>query len=241
MPFCEVKKQIGAHGTKAITLLTCSLAVHYTASMSKRPELILFDIGSVIIDVNHIEIATRLAESSEDPKFKDRQEVLAALKSVSAPLINDYDKGNISSSAFYEQVATTYQLTMDFEAFREAWNSCFRENAEVSSLVNSLGERYRLFLLSNTNAMHFEYLQTTFPVIKNVKTAVLSYEVRSRKPERAIYEHALKLGGVPADSVWYVDDRIEFVSAATQLGIHAIQFQSAAQLIEEFQPLLNNA
>jgi len=206
--------------------------------MSTRPELILFDIGSVIIDVDHTEIATRLAAASEDPQFKDQHEVLAALKSVSAPLINDYDKGNISSEGFVKEMVSTYQLTMDFEAFRDAWNSCFRENIEVSSLVTSLEERYRLFLLSNTNAMHFECLQATFPVIKNVKTAILSYEVHSRKPERAIYEYALKVGRVSADAVWYVDDRIEFVNAAAQLGIHAIQFQSAATLIKEFQPLL---
>jgi len=137
-------------------------------------------------------------------------------------------------------MVSTYHLTMDFETFREAWNSCFRENAEVSSLVNHLGERYRLFLLSNTNEMHFECLQATFPVIKNVKTAILSYKVRSRKPERAIYEHALNLGNVPAESVWYVDDRIEFVNAAAQLGIHAFQFQTTPKLIDEFQPLLNN-
>ncbi len=206
--------------------------------MSTLPELILFDIGSVIIDVDHAEIATRLAAASEDPKFKDPHELLTALKSVSAPLINDYDKGNISSERFAKEMISTYRLTMDFEAFRDAWNSCFRENIEVSSLVTSLGKRYRLFLLSNTNAMHFECLQTTFPAIKNVKTAILSYEVHSRKPERAIYEHALKIGRVSADAVWYVDDRIEFVNAAAQLGIHAIQFQSAVTLIEEFQPLL---
>jgi len=209
--------------------------------MSTPPELILFDIGSVIINVDHLEIATRLAKSSEDPRYTDQAEVLSALKSVSAPLINDYDTGKISSESFYTQMVATYRLTMGFEAFREAWNSCFRENVEVSSLVNRLGERYRLFLLSNTNAMHFECLQATFPVIKNVKTAILSYEVRARKPERAIYQHALKLGGVPAESVWYVDDRIEFVNAAVQLGIHAIQFQSCSKLIEEFQPHLNNA
>jgi FMN phosphatase YigB (HAD superfamily) len=209
--------------------------------MSKRPELILFDIGSVIIDVDHLEIATRLAKSSEDPRYTDQAEVLSALKSVSAPLINDYDTGKISSESFYQQMVSTYQLTMDFDAFREAWNSCFRENVQVSALVNRLGQDYRLFLLSNTNAMHFECLQATFPVIRNVKTAILSYEVRSRKPERAIYEHALKLGDVPAESVWYVDDRIEFVNAATQLGIHAIQFQTASKLIEDFHPILNNA
>lgn len=209
--------------------------------MSERPELILFDIGSVIIDVDHHEIASRLAKSSEDPRYADQAEVLSALKSVSAPLINDYDTGKISSHDFYTQMVSTYQLAMDFDAFRDAWNSCFRENVEVSSLVNRLGERYRLFLLSNTNAMHFECLQATFPVIKNVKTAILSYEVHSRKPERAIYEHALKLGGIPAESVWYVDDRIEFVNAAAQLGIHAIQFQSTSKLIEEFQPCLNDA
>ena len=209
--------------------------------MSERPDLILFDIGSVIIDVDHLEIATRLAKSSEDPRYTGQAEVLAALKSVSAPLINDYDKGNISSEGFYKAMAATYRLNMDFAAFRDAWNSCFRENAGVSSLVSDLAERYRLFLLSNTNAMHYECLRDTFPVIRNVKTAILSYEVHSRKPERAIYEHALKLGSVPAESVWYVDDRIEFVNAAKQLGIHAIQFQSSSKLQDEFQILRNNA
>ena len=78
--------------------------MHYTASMSTRPELILFDIGSVIIDVDHTKIATHLAAASEDPKFKDQHEVLAALKSLSAPLINDYDKGNISSEGFAKEM-----------------------------------------------------------------------------------------------------------------------------------------
>ncbi len=206
--------------------------------MSKRPELILFDIGSVIIDVDHREIAIRLAKSSEDPLYTDKDEVFAAIKSVSAPLINDYDKGNISSEDFYAQMVSTYRLKMDFLGFRDAWNSCFRENVEVSSLVSRLGKQYRHFLLSNTNAMHYEYLRDNFSVIGNIETAVLSYEVHSRKPEKAIFEHALKLGGVPAESVWYVDDRIEFVNAATELGIHAIQFQSTAQFIEAWEPLL---
>tara|TARA_B100000315_G_scaffold198480_1_gene190065 strand:- start:3716 stop:4345 length:630 start_codon:yes stop_codon:yes gene_type:complete len=208
--------------------------------MAKHPRLILFDIGSVIIDVDHFQIATRLARSSTNPQYTDQATVLSALKSVSTRLINDYDTGNISSNDFYKQMMSTYQLTMDYETFREAWNSCFRENIEVSSLVNRLRQQYPLFLLSNTNAMHFEFLQNTFSVIKNVETAILSYEVHFRKPERAIYEHALKLGGVPAESVWYVDDRIEFVNAAAQLGIHAFQFQSAPKLIDKFQPLLTN-
>ena len=208
--------------------------------MPERPDLILFDIGSVIIDVDHREIASRLAAASEDPRYTDPTAMLDALISHNAAVINDYDTGRVSSEDFYTTLAAALQLNMDFPAFRDAWNACFRENAAVSSLVDRLSATYRLFLLSNTNAMHFQYLQTTFPVIRNVNTAILSYEVHARKPERAIYEHALKLGGEPAQSVWYVDDRIEFINAAAQLGIHAIQFQSAEQLTETFRPLLNH-
>jgi len=207
----------------------------------KPPNLILFDIGSVIIDVDHSKIANGLANFSTNPQHADPVQVLTSLKSTSSTLINSYDKGNISSRDFFNQISSTYELDIDFPMFKTIWNSCFSENKEVSSLVQKLSIQYKIFLLSNTNAMHYEFLYNTFPVIKNIQTAILSYEVHSRKPEIEIYQHALKLGNVPAHSVWYVDDRIEFVNAATKLGIHSIQFEGASKLRKALQPILDSA
>ena len=97
--------------------------------MPERPDLILFDIGSVIIDVDHREIASRLAATSEDPRYTNPTAMLDALISHNAAVINDYDTGRISSEDFYTTLAAALQLNMDFPAFRDAWNACFRENA----------------------------------------------------------------------------------------------------------------
>ncbi len=58
---------------------------------------------------------------------------------------------------------------------------------EMEEVVTRLAKGYPLFLLSNTNALHFEYIQENYPVLKHFSHFILSYKVGSRKPEKGIY------------------------------------------------------
>ncbi|MFQ5918204.1 MAG: HAD family hydrolase [Candidatus Binatia bacterium] len=207
--------------------------------MSDLPELIIFDLGNVIVKIDQLAVAARLARTSEDSRFQDTAVFLPTVRKQSAALLAAFDKGRITPQAFHNEMASTYKLKLDYQEFVQIWNSGFSENHEVSSLVSQLAQHVRLFILSNTNPLHFEYLHSTCPVIKKMEAVILSYQTGYLKPASAIYEHALHLAGLPPERVWYVDDVAEFVDAAVQLGIHAIQFQSASQLSTDLGAVLN--
>jgi len=64
---------------------------------------------------------------------------------------------------------------------------------------------------------------------------VLSYEVGSLKPDRKIFEHAITTANCAPDSLFFIDDREENITAATRLGIHAHLFRSQSGLISALQ------
>jgi len=207
----------------------------------KRPALVLFDLGNVIVNVDHRAVAARFAETSEKTEFRDPAILLSTLTERSASLLRAFDTGQITPRAFYDHMRSAYGLILSFEDFVEIWNSGFSENHEVSNLVTRLTPHVRLFLLTNTNPLHFDYLQSTCPVIHKMEKVILSYQLGCMKPAAEIYKHALHTASLPPELVWYVDDVPEFVDAGAQLGIHAIQFRSASQLTTDFHGVLDGA
>ncbi len=57
------------------------------------------------------------------------------------------------------------------------------------------------------------------------------------EPEPAIFEHTLRGLGVRAGETLFVDDREINVQAARELGIHAVQFRSVAELRRELEEM----
>ena len=205
----------------------------------KGPALILFDLGNVIVDVDHRAVAAKFAQSSVKVEFHDPAVLLSTITEKDAPLLRAFDTGHITPRAFYDQMRLSYGLELSFEEFVQIWNSGFSENHEVSRLITRLIPHVRLFLLSNTNPLHFEYLQGTCPVIQKMEKVILSYQLGCMKPAAEIYKHALDTAGLPPELVWYVDDVPEFVDAGAQLGIHGIQFLSASQLSGDLDAVLD--
>jgi HAD superfamily hydrolase (TIGR01509 family) len=91
--------------------------------------------------------------------------------------------------------------------------------------------------MSNTNSIDWGFVSSgAFPFINRCfERFVLSYEVRSMKPERAIYEHAARLAGAPAGEVFFADDRPENVAGAIEAGLDAVLFTTPAELKRELE------
>src|SRR2546423_6468239 len=61
-----------------------------------------------------------------------------------------------------------------------------------TTLFRSIAQRFRLLLLSNTNAIHFPMLLKTYPLLRHFHSTILSYEVRALKPSPVIYREAIR-------------------------------------------------
>ena len=198
-------------------------------------ELLLFDLGNVIVRVSHSAMAEALAARSADPRYQDPGRVLALAFDDDDGLTVAFDEGRLTPDAFYRSAADRLALSLSFEEFAGCWNTGFEENLEVTALIRRLHRRYRLMLLSNTNALHFGYLYPRLSVLTLMERTFLSFELGMRKPDRALFEHVITATGVAPERILYIDDIAAFTSAAGELGMQAVTFESAARLEQELR------
>ncbi len=194
-------------------------------------QVILFDLGNVILPFDPRILARKLTAYS--PYSEER-----ILGSLWHPALGtSLETGQIGPREFFEQVCRRCRLRMGYGKFMEAFNSIFREDPEVIKLLSKLKARYPIGLISNTNAAHMDHIKKNFTFVSCIDEMILSHEVGLRKPDPAIYWHALERFGVSPEQAVFIDDVADNVKAAHDIGITAIQFVSAGQLTENLAQL----
>jgi len=202
--------------------------------MNPHPiEVLLFDLGNVILPFNHYQIAEKLARFSERKELSDPPRIFSYLFDRQEGAVNDYEIGKMSSIEFFNQVKERFKLIMTFDTFVPIWNEIFTEDHEVSELIRSLKGKKKLGLLSNTNPLHFEYALSTFPILNLFDKWILSHEVGFKKPDVEIFLKAMAWASVPPMKILFIDDIKEHVAVAASIGMQAIHFTSAQQLVTE--------
>jgi len=150
-------------------------------------------------------------------------------------LVQQFETGLIEPADFVSRLSGCLDLKVGYEQFCDIWSSIFAEPLMPDETLKGLAARYPLLLLSNTNAIHFEMVRRTYPILRHFHHLILSYEVKAMKPRPEIYQAAVDRAGCRPDECFYTDDIPEYVAAARELGIDAVQFHSAAQIQEELR------
>lgn len=188
-------------------------------------DTIIFDLGRVVLDFDHHLITQRLSKISEYNEARLFDFVF------SSGLEESFDKGKMSPRNFFKEIFKILNVSIDFEGFKLIWNDIFFPPKDgMVKLLNELKEGYRLYLLSNTNILHFEYCRDKYKILEVFEEYILSYELGVRKPDPRIYLEALKRSDSNPDSCIYIDDIKEFTEAATKVGIKGIHFTSVEEL-----------
>ncbi len=194
-------------------------------------DLIIFDLGNVIFLYDHTIISDKISRLEGIPK----QEIHRVL--FHAGFYEGFDKGKVSPEDFFRQVRDRLGLKMDFETFVPIWSDIFFENKPITSLIGKLQNKYKIYVLSNTNQLHFNHLMRKFPIMNKIEKFILSFAVGSSKPHPAIYRAALDEANVNPSRVIFIDDYSEFTEGAKRLNIHGIQFKDETQLLNELVSL----
>lgn len=196
-------------------------------------KLFVFDLGNVILPFEHRQIAVKLHERSTDKAAFVSQQLFDVMFDLENGLVNPYEEGHMSTVEFFSELKRRFRLDMDIDAFKDIWNPIFREDREVNEAIVYLKEKgYPLFLLSNTNELHFSYIIDKYPIIHSFDEWLLSFEVGAKKPKRRIYEAIFEKMDVQPGEVFYIDDIPKYVEVAKHLGIDGMVFKNAHQLWE---------
>ena len=189
---------------------------------------IIFDLGKVIIPFDFKRGYQGLEQVCGYPAAEIPRRI------ATTDLVQRFESGLVDPKDFVEQLSRVLDLRINYDQFCQIWSSIFLPDPLIpESLLEGLGKRYRLLLLSNTNAIHFDMLEKTYPLLRHFHHMVLSYRVGAMKPERAIFREAIARAECRPDECFFTDDIAEYVTAAKREGIDAVQFESRAQIEQE--------
>jgi FMN phosphatase YigB (HAD superfamily) len=205
------------------------------------PKVLYFDLGKVLVDFSHERMCQQLAEvAGTTPEI-----VWEALFSEGACRAAEirYETGQISTEEFLDCFCQAVGTSPDRRRLADAVCNIFSPIEPMWELARSLAAAgNRLALMSNTNVVQWEYISDgRFPLVAIGQPvsafgwAILSCQVGSMKPDRVIYESAIQRAGVAPHEVFFTDDRLENVEGARAVGIDAVHFIDADQLIADLR------
>lgn len=143
-------------------------------------------------------------------------------------IFKEYEKGLISSDQFLNATNTIFPKATRKNLI-DAWNTILLDfpDYRLKFLEDLYAcKKYRLFLLSNTNAIHMDFVKNQMGTdryhrFKNCfEVFYLSYKMKMRKPDAEIFEFVLKENNLLAQETLFVDDTKENTDAAAKLGIY---------------------
>lgn len=190
--------------------------------------MILFDLGRVLIDFDHTIAVKKIS------KYCSLDETGIFNLFFDSDLTDKYEKGLISSLEFFQKVKSMLKARISYEEFVPIWNEIFTPHLGMSEIIESLKDNYSLYLVSNVNKLHFEYVQRQFgDHFKFFSYLFLSYELGLRKPDPKIYKLIIDYLKVRPQNIIYTDDRVELIDAALKLGLDAFLFKSTDSFKKE--------
>jgi putative hydrolase of the HAD superfamily len=194
-------------------------------------DAVIFDLGNVLVAVDEGRAADRLAARTG----KTRQQINEYAHST--PHAMNLALGKLTRQQFFETVAHDLAFDGTYEEFATIWSEIFTPIEPMIALAQSLKNRVRRLILSNTNAIHMDYIFEQFRFLDDFDALILSHEVGLLKPDAAIYKLALAKHVLTAARTVFIDDLAINVEGARQVGLHAIQFYDAEQAQAELTKL----
>jgi len=181
---------------------------------------IIFDFGDIFVN---LEKETSISEFKKLGLDGPNEDLLN---------MNDlFERGKITELQFIEGFQK-YIPNADLLDIRKAWNSVIGEFPLYRlEFLQMLSQKYRLFLLTNTDAIHisrFEHMagMSFFSdFYQCFEKVYYSFEMGMRKPEPEIFNYILKKHDLSPKRTLFVDDKKENTDAAAALGIQVWNLQ----------------
>ncbi|MEO8795678.1 MAG: HAD family phosphatase [Daejeonella sp.] len=158
------------------------------------------------------------------------------------PLFDEFEKGMISSAEFRDGIRRiTESPDLSDKQIDNAWNTLLIGVPPVNhDILLKAKERYRTFLLSNNNAIHYnwimDYLKSEFNLDSNesfFEKDYYSHLMKMRKPNADIFEFVLNENDLDPAETLFIDDSPQHLKTAAALGFKT-HLLLPSETLEEF-------
>ena len=178
-------------------------------------DLILFDLGGVLVEFTGIEPLIKLSRDNLTPE-KVRRFWLES------PWVEKLETGRCTIYEFAENLIHELKLSLTIDEFIPEFISWEKGPFPGAlELLDTLNVHYNLACLTNNNEVHWRTLNNICQIDKKFPRCYVSYQLGVMKPDKKIFEYVLDDAGVKAEKVLFFDDNPVNVNAARSLKIDA--------------------
>lgn len=192
---------------------------------------LLFDLGNVIVDLD------------VDGAFQKLEKLFRkdANRAVIDKTMIDYECGRISTESFVRELLHQSKSQVEGPEIIEAWNSMLVGIPVYRlEMLRMLRNDFNVYLLSNTNALHLEwvrrYVKKTHQVDdfekEHFHQAYYSHLVGDRKPLPSIFKHIIDDSFMTPALTLYMDDIKENLDVAKKLGFKTYLVKPGEEIAE---------
>ena len=193
------------------------------------PKVLLFDLGGVIVRWTGLDALSEMTGMS-------REKVLETF--AASDIFTAYEIGRCDDDSFITELISVFDLRISPARARQLWQIWVEETyTGTKEALKALKEDYIIACLSNTNALHWEWLSTHIVIDEYFDHSYASHLINAAKPKAESYHIPVKDMGVSISDIWFFDDTQLNVDAAKALGMSAFHVDRAVGVIPKLKEL----
>ena len=184
---------------------------------------IIFDLGNVIINID----SERTVNAMKEMGFDNFEESYTLLRQ--SDLFDFLERGLITPEKFHIDLQAHFNNHVSATKIDDAWNAMLLDFPKKRiKLLQNLKSKYRLFLLSNTNIIHYhkynQDLKNQYGIeLKSLFEKVYySFDMGMRKPDLEVFKYVIKDSNLKPIETLFVDDSAENIESANKLGLKTL-------------------
>jgi putative hydrolase of the HAD superfamily len=197
---------------------------------------IIFDFGGVILNIDYKLTENAFARLG----LTDFAGIYS--QATQKELFDVFEKGLITPADFRKEVKKYIKQKTSDAQIDEAWNAMLLDLPEERvTLLDKLKKTHRIFLLSNTNEIHFtafsSYIKNKFKrdVFSEVfEKYYVSHKVNMRKPDAEIFELVVRENDLRKEETLFIDDSIQHIEGARKAGLNALFLEKGKTILDLF-------
>lgn len=195
---------------------------------------IVFDFGRVLLNIDPMLTQMGLSELGYRPDDESKG-------AKDDAIVTNLESGKISPDEFISSVLSVVSETATSNDIIRVWNAMLLDFPEkhVKTLLK-LKQNYRVFLLSNSNQIHYDFYIRSFRETYGFELSSLfekmwfSFQLGMIKPNIEIFKYILKDADLIPSETLFVDDTLMHIESARKTGIRGFHLTADNDISDLF-------
>ena len=202
----------------------------------KKIDNIIFDLGNVILNIDY----QSTIKAFEKIGIKNAKNLYS--KSSQTKIFDQLETGEITKEEFLLEMRKIIPQASKSEIIN-AWNAIIKDLPKSRiDILKNLKDKFSIFLLSNTNSIHIDYIFKKigggeYDEFYNLFDKVYySHEVKLRKPDPNIFKLVINENNLKIKNTLFIDDSIQHINSAKKLGLQTYHLNNSMESLETIFP-----